>query len=320
LLALLSDPAPRLTHDHPAPVPKAGEALLRMRVAGVCDTDIQITRGYMAHRGVLGHEFVADVLESSDPTWLGKRVVGDINAGCGACDDCLTRDGHHCSRRTVLGIAGRDGALAERLTLPERNLVAVPDHVSDDAAVFAEPLAAAAHGLDDLGDDDGIVVLGDGKLGLLTVMCLRASSRPVTLIGHHDENLQIARGIGAEVVNARNTGLEAWRGVGAVVEATGRVEGLESALQLVRPRGTVVLKTTVANRFEIDLAPIVINELKIIGSRCGDVGHAIALLAAGKVDPTALIRSRFPLDDAEKAIERASRPATLKVLVDGLSA
>lgn len=320
MIALVADPRPRLVPDHDPPARAPAEVLLRMRLAGVCDTDLQITRGYMAHRGVLGHEFVAEVIAADDASWVGRRVVGDINAGCGTCRDCVERDGHHCANRTVLGIAGRDGALAELLTLPERNLVAVPDEVPDEAAVFAEPLAAAAHGLERIREDERVVVLGDGKLGLLTVLCLRAADRDVTLVGHHDENLAIGRDVGASVVNAKREDVGGLGGADAVVEATGRAEGLETALALTRPRGTVVLKTTVANRFEIDLAPVVVNELSLVGSRCGDMREAMALLASGRVDPTPLVRARYPLVEADRALEHAARPAALKVLVHGTPA
>lgn len=315
MLALVADPSPRLVRDHPTPIPSEGEALLRLRVAGVCDTDIQITRGYLHHHGVLGHEMVADVLRASNEALVGRRVVADINAGCGSCEDCVTRDGHHCRSRTVVGIAGRDGAFAEYMVVPERNLVVVPENVFDEAAVFAEPLAAAAHAIDEVDAGASVVVLGDGKLGLLTALCLCASGRRPILVGHHDENLSIAARVGSQVINAREREVRELTGADAVIEATGSAAGLRAALELVRPRGTIILKTTVAARFQIDLAPIVIHEIRVVGSRCGNLRRAIDWLDRGRVDPTPLIRWRFGLEKAVEALAKAAEPAALKVLI-----
>lgn len=303
----------RLASDYPTPERASGEALVRMRVAGVCDTDIQLARGYMAYSGVLGHEFVGEVMESDDPSWLGQRVVADINAGCGTCTDCVERDGHHCASRSVLGILGRDGAFAETLVVPEANLVAVPNSVTDEAAVFAEPLAAALHVVDDTSGADPIVVIGDGKLGLLIVHALVGWGAEVTLVGHHEEKLELARAIGAQAYLEAEipTGLQA----PVVVEASGQSGGLARALALTLPRGTVVLKTTVANQTGVDLSPIVINELRVVGSRCGNMQRAIETLSAQRVDPTPLITARYDLGEAEKALAHAQRPGTLKVLV-----
>jgi alcohol dehydrogenase len=318
MLALVFDREPRLLRDYPSPRRKPGEARLRTRLAGVCDTDLQLSRGYMNYRGVLGHEFVGEVIEADSPSWVGRRVVADINAGCGSCEDCRVNAGHHCARRTVLGILGRDGALAEELVVPERCLVAVPDGVSDDCAVFAEPLAAATHVLDEPGAraSDPVVVLGDGKLGQLIARALLAAGARVTMIGHHPDKLALAASAGAATRLERQ--IEADRHVtGLVVEATGSASGLERAFALVRPRGTVVLKTTVAGRFDVDLAPVVINEIKVVGSRCGDMKRAVELLASGAVDPRPLIAARYPLARADEALRHAGRPGTLKVLVEG---
>jgi alcohol dehydrogenase len=192
VLALLNEPPPRIVH-RAAPARVPGEARIRLRLGGVCDTDLQLARGYMGHHGVLGHEFVGEVVEAEDARWHGKRVVADINAGCGRCTDCIERDAHHCAKRTVLGILGRDGAFAEELTMPEHCLIEVPDGVSDEKAVFAEPLAAALHVLDELGlPEDPVIVLGDGKLGQLVVRALRGAGVPTTLVGHHAEKLALA--------------------------------------------------------------------------------------------------------------------------------
>jgi len=317
VLALLCGEPPRLVSDHPEPTRRVGEALIKMRLAGVCDTDLQLARGYMNYRGVLGHEMVGEVIESDDRSWLGRRVVADINAGCGECDDCRLQLGHHCGRRTVLGIVGRDGALAERLATPAHCLIAVPDSVSDDHAVFAEPIAAALHALDDLPRDTApIVVLGDGKLGLLIALCLRAELRHTIVIGRHPDKLAIVAAAGAEVLLeddiASSFGL-----VPAVIDATGSASGLSLALKLLQPRGTLILKTTVAGPIAADLSPIVINELRVIGSRCGNLSDAVTLLAERRVDPTPLIAARYSLAEAEAAITRASQRGALKVLVAG---
>ncbi len=315
--ALVLNGVPRLVHDHPEPKRCPGEALLAVRLAGICDTDLQLARGYLAFVGVLGHELVGEVIEADDRSWIGQRVVADINAGCGACDDCRERDGHHCATRTVLGLAGRDGALAEKVVVPEGCLVAVPDGLSDERAVFAEPLAAALHVIDDIPVDnvDPVVVLGDGKLGLLITWALLAEGQRVITIGHHRDKLALAAAKGAaiELEAERTDGSLAAR---VVVEATGSPSGLARALDVARPRGVVLLKTTVAGALEVDLAPVVIKELRVIGSRCGDVARAIAVMSSGGVDPTPLISARYGLADAEAALARAGRADSLKVLVE----
>jgi threonine dehydrogenase-like Zn-dependent dehydrogenase len=318
MLALVLDPKPRIANDHPAPERRPGEALVRVRVTGVCDTDLQLARGYMGFSGVPGHELVGEVVASDDPAWKGRRVVADINAGCGTCGDCTLRDGHHCSTRTVLGILGRSGAFAELVAVPERCLVAVPEDMEDDRAVFAEPLAAALHVLDELEDGPSrprAIVLGDGKLGQLIARALASANVDTTLVGRHEHKLALARAVGIE------TFLEealpaARRGADLVVEATGSEAGLASALTLVRPRGTVVLKTTVASKLTVDLAPVVIHELRVVGSRCGDMKRAVDVLASGKVDPRPLVEARYPLARADEALAHAGRRGALKILVD----
>lgn len=307
-----------------------GEARIGVRLAGVCDTDLQLARGYMGFDGVPGHEFVGQVLEADDPAWVGARVVGDINAGCGSCPDCLGQSlaGHHCQGRSVLGIVGRSGAFAEQLCLPERCLTRVPDSVSDEQAVFAEPLAAALHVLDEIphgynqrqAPGDPIVVLGDGKLGLLIALSLVGSGLHVRLVGHHAAKLELARrACGAEHQGKLHCLLESQLGVSEqssiVVEATGSSAGLARAFTLVRPRGTVVLKTTVADPLSLDLAPLVIHELRLVGSRCGDMQRAVRALEQGVVDPTPLIEARYALRQAEAAFEHAARRGALKVLI-----
>lgn len=311
--ALVFDGTAHLVTDYPDPQPGPGETRIRVRRAGICDTDLQLVQGYMGFSGVLGHEFVGEV--ESGPR-AGERVVADINAGCGTCADCRERDGHHCATRTVLGIVARDGAFAERVCVPERCLVPVPDHVPDDAAVFAEPLAAGLHVLDVLPPDlaDPIVVLGDGKLGLLTAFALRGAGHPVHLVGHHRGKLELAAASGATVALESEVADDLRSAL--VVEATGNPAGLSRALQIVRPRGTVVLKTTTAAPIELNLAPVVVHELSLVGSRCGDMRRAMAHLAAGRIDPTALVSARYPLARAEDALARAGSKGVLKVLLD----
>jgi threonine dehydrogenase-like Zn-dependent dehydrogenase len=317
-LVLAEGASPRLRLDHPEPTRAPGEALLRVREGGVCDTDLQLVRGYMGFSGVPGHEFVGEVLAADDSRWIGKRVVADINAGCGVCPDCLTRSGHHCAARSVLGIVGRQGAFAERLAIPERCLVEVPSALADDRAVFAEPLAAALHVLDELpeaGRATRATVLGDGKLGLLIVLALASQGVETTLVGRHPRKLKLAAAAGVSTVLEADL-TPAHRGVDLVVEATGSEGGLTRALELAAPRGTIVLKTTVASKLTVDLAPVVIHELRVVGSRCGDIARAVTVLAKGEVDPLPLIEARYPLARADEALAHAGRRGTLKVLID----
>ncbi len=303
--------------DVPEPERAPGESLVAVRVAGVCDTDLQLSKGYMGFAGVPGHEFVGTVIESDEPAWRGRRVVADINAGCGDCAECRDHRGHHCAQRTVLGILGRSGAFAERLTIPDRCLVAVPDGLSDEVSVFAEPMAAALHVLDALtpgAREQRIVVLGDGKLGTLIALALAAARCDVCLVGHHPDKLAVAARAGVA------TRLEAdaadLRGAPTVVEATGHPSGLALAMGLVAPRGTIVLKTTMAAGSSVDLSPLVIHEVSLVGSRCGDLGAALALLGSGAIDPSPLIAARYPLRDAALAMAHAARKGVAKVLID----
>ena len=317
MLALVLDGSPRLVTDRPMPARAPGEALVRVRVSGVCDTDLQLARGYLGFSGVPGHEFVGEVVDADEARWIGARVVADINAGCGACEDCVAGRGHHCARRTVLGIAGRDGAFAELLAVPERCLVAVPDGLDDDRAVFAEPLAAALHVLDEVDPrvTGRALVLGDGKLGQLIARALASGGIDTTLVGHHPHKLALARAAGVRGVLEAELPA-ALRGAPLVVEATGSERGLAQAIGLAAPRGTVVVKTTVAGRIDLDLAPVVIHELRLVGSRCGDLGRAIEALARGEVDPRPLIEARYPLARADEAFAHAGRRGAMKVLVD----
>jgi len=303
-----------LARDVPDPVPQSGEAVVRVRLAGICRTDLEITRGYLGFRGTPGHEWVGDVDAADDPGLIGARVVGDINLACGTCPACAAGLGRHCPTRRVLGIVGADGALADRVLVPRVNVHRVPDGVPDREAVFVEPLAAAFEILDQVPQLSGAraVVLGDGKLGMLVAQVLSGAGADVRLVGRHAAKLERARRIGIRT-DAPAPGAD------LVVDATGAPDGLATALGLVRPRGTIVLKTTVAEPHRIDLAPAVINEVTIVGSRCGRFPPALAALANGSVSVAPLIDAVYPLGEAVAAFAHAARPGTLKVLVDARS-
>lgn len=317
MLALtLNDGVPRMVQDFELPPRAEGEVRVRTRCVGVCDTDLQLAAGYMGFHGVPGHEFVGEVVAADDRALCGTRVVADINAGCGRCSDCTHRDGHHCAERTVLGILGRSGAMAEELLVPQRCVVPVPDSVSDDMAVFAEPLAAAMHVTDALpkGLLTPVVVQGDGKLGLLIARALVSAGLKTVVVGRHRSKLDVARRFGASGCLQSESG--DLGKVDALVEATGTAEGFACGVRMLNPRGTLVLKTTVADKASIDLAPIVVNELNVVGSRCGDMARAVQLLATDGLDTQALVSDRFVLGRADAALRRAAQKGTLKVLVD----
>jgi threonine dehydrogenase-like Zn-dependent dehydrogenase len=299
------------------PVPRlAGEALVRVVLGGICSTDLHITRGYAAFSGTIGHEFVGVVEESADSSLVGRRVVGEINAGCGECELCRSGDTRHCLRRTVLGIHGRDGAFAEFLTLPPGNLLEVPDAVSDRRAVFSEPLAAAFEILAqvEIRPADRVAVIGDGKLGQLIARVLSGASRNLILIGKHEDKLQLARAAGIEtvLVDSAKTGSMVFD---IVVEASGSPAGMKLAQRLVRPRGTIVLKSTFHGAPEIDATAIVVNEVTIVGSRCGRFAPALEALESGSIDVEPLIDHEFRLEDGVAAMADAALPGTLKVLL-----
>ena len=298
----------RLRRDLPEPEPRPGEVALRVRAAGICDTDLQLARGYMGFRGVLGHEFVGLAPD-------GRRYAAEINNACHACATCRAGLPGHCPNRTVLGILGHDGALAERVCVPERNLHAIPEAIDDVVAVFIEPLAAAFRIAEQvpLGPDVALAILGDGKLGLLCAWACRLSGARVTLIGKHPAKLALA---GPDVAaHPLADAPRLARSFDVVADCTGSPTGLPTALSLVRPCGTVVLKTTIAGAHEVSLAPVVIDEVRLIGSRCGPFPRAIAALAAGEVDVRPLLGAEFPLDDADAAFRAAAEPGARKVIV-----
>jgi threonine dehydrogenase-like Zn-dependent dehydrogenase len=302
------------------PVPaSAGEALVRVRVSGICNTDLEIARGYAGFEGTIGHEFVGVVERAPGAEELeGKRVVGEINAGCGRCALCAAGDPRHCPERTVLGIVGRDGAHAEFLRLPAANLLPVPDEIPDERAVFAEPLAAACGILERVRVEPPmrVAVVGDGKLGLLCAQALKVMTRArVALVGKHQSKLDIAAARGVETWTAGDLPPDARRSFDVTVEASGSPGGLRTALGLLRPLGTLVLKSTFHGATELDAAPVVVDELSIVGSRCGRFAPALELLARDAVEVAALIHDEFPLAEAPQAMRRAAAPGVLKVLL-----
>ncbi len=282
-------------------------------MAGICGTDLELAQGYMGYRGIPGHEFVGEVADGAVGAMAGKRVVGEINAACGRCDLCLANLGRHCPNRTVLGILGRNGAFAEYLTLPEKNLVELPDSIPDELGVFVEPIAAAYEIFEQvqLGRNEKILVLGDGRLGALVGLVLWAEDYQPVVGGHHAEKLDLlaALSLKTELEQHLQPGFD------TVVDCTGNPNGFRRAMELVRPRGRIILKSTAANSAELNLAPIVINEISVIGSRCGRFGPAIEAVASGKVDPRPLISAMYPLADAPSALEAAGDPQNFKVLL-----
>jgi threonine dehydrogenase-like Zn-dependent dehydrogenase len=299
--------------------PERGEeALVRVLLSGICNTDLEIARGYGGFQGTIGHEFVGVVEQANDESMLGQRVVGEINAGCGECELCSAGDPRHCRSRTVLGIAGRDGAHAEFLRLPLKNLRAVPDKVADEHAVFTEPLAAACGILDcvTIKSNDRIAVIGDGKLGLLCAQVLALSGASVLLIGKHADKLRIAERRGIETSSAKAKSKRT-NEFDVVVEASGSASGFAGALELLRPRGVLVLKSTLqgAANAEFDRTRLVVNEITILGSRCGRFEPALDLLKNGAIDVDSLISEEYPLDRGVHAMQRAGKPGVMKVLL-----
>jgi threonine dehydrogenase-like Zn-dependent dehydrogenase len=304
----------QLVESYPKSKPTPGEVQIRTILAGICNTDLEIVRGYAGFHGVLGHEFVGVVEQAEDPAWHGQRVVGEINAACGTCPTCRAGRPTHCPNRTALGIRGRDGVMAEYFCLPSENLHPVPDNVPDEAAVFAEPLAAACEILEQVHvhPSDRVIVLGDGKLGLLVAQTLALTGCELTVVGRHPDKLARleARGIATQV---GDRGLEGDADV--VVECTGQPGGFLAARKMARPRGTVVLKSTYHGEIQTDLSRIVVDELTLVGSRCGPFPPALRLLDQQLVDVTSMIEAEYPLADALIAFEHASRRGTLKVLI-----
>jgi threonine dehydrogenase-like Zn-dependent dehydrogenase len=307
------------------PVPIAdGEALVRVTLSGICNTDLEIARGYAGFEGTIGHEFVGVIEEVGAPAGRrhpaflrpGTRVVGEINAGCGSCDLCRAGDPRHCPNRTVLGIVGRDGAHAEFLKLPIPNLLPVPDDVTDEQAVFTEPLAAAYGILErvSITEDTRVAVIGDGKLGLLCAQAIATTGAKVAVIGKHRSKLAIAARRGIETIPVNEAAKRASQ-FDVTVEASGSSSGFALAQELLHPRGILVLKSTFHGKTEVDAAPLVVNEISVIGSRCGRFAPALALLKNGAVDVESLVDDLFPLTSGVTAMGRAAQSGVLKILL-----
>jgi len=302
----------RVVH-RPEPQANADMAVVRVALAGVCNTDLELVKGYMGFCGVLGHEFVGTVVDGPE-AWRGRRVVGEINFACDRCALCARGLQRHCPNRRVMGILNVDGAFAEQVAVPVGNLHAVPDNVPDDAAVFTEPLAAAFEILEQVRVEPGMecVVLGDGKLGLLVAQVLVRTGARVLAVGKHEDKLRHLRTRGV-----RTATVDEWKREPAdlVVEATGSASGFALAAAAARPRGTVVLKSTVAETAPLNLAPLVINEITAVGSRCGPFAPALRALETGTVDVCSLISARVPLVRADEGLRLAAEPGVLKVLI-----
>jgi threonine dehydrogenase-like Zn-dependent dehydrogenase len=294
----------------------AGEAVVRVTLSGICNTDVEIVRGYAGFDGTIGHEFVGVVESAPDESLKGRRVVGEINAGCGRCALCLGGDARHCPNRTVLGIVGRDGAHAEFLRLPVVNLLPVPDELPDKHAVFCEPLAAAYGIMErvEVGEETRVAVIGDGKLGLLCAQALALSSRSVLLVGKHPEKLRIAAERGIETATLDKIKGRA-REFDVAVEASGAETGFALALDLLRPRGTLVLKSTFKGATRMETTRIVVDEINVVGSRCGRFAPALDLLRTGAVDVESLISEEYRLNDGLRAMKRATERGVIKVLL-----
>ncbi len=301
--------------DFPNPVPAEGQALIRVTLTGICSTDLELVKGYRNFEGILGHEFVGVVEQAdSDPTWVGKRVVGGINLGCGACAVCEADGPEHCPDRTVLGIHAHHGTMAEYITLPISNLVAVPDNVSDERAVFTEPLAAAVRILEQTGLSAGMkaAVVGPGRLGMLIGLVLAEAGLQVTMIGRQDTSLALPKALGLGV---GLVGEAVDNSFDLVVEATGNEAGLVHSLRLVRPLGTLVMKSTFAGKTTVDLDKLVVDEITVIGSRCGPFDAAVQLLADNKIPVQELVEAEYPIADGLAAFDHAAQPGVRKILL-----
>ncbi len=304
--------------ETPKPRPRKGFALLRLRLAGICNTDLELLRGYYGFAGIPGHEFVADVVSASDPAWMGRRVVGEINLACGKCAWCQRGLGRHCPHRDVLGIVRHPGAFAEYLTLPMTNLRRLPNSVPDEHAVFTEPLAAACEILEQIRFPKAasVAILGDGKLGLLIAQVLFLHGLKVHLYGHNASKLNLVSplGIPSTTIDRKDPKLPPAE-YPYVVDATGSSPGFASALTLVQPRGTLIMKSTVADSLTVDSARIIVNEITLVGSRCGRFEPALKLLRSNRLLLDPLIENRFPLHQAPEAFDQAQQRGVLKVLL-----
>jgi threonine dehydrogenase-like Zn-dependent dehydrogenase len=299
----------------PMPLPDESEALIRVRTAGVCSTDLELVRGYYPFSGIPGHEFVGEVVSSPlTPSWVGKRVVGEINIACGECEMCQSGLTTHCERRKTLGIHAWDGAFAEYLALPLANLHAVPDQIPDQLAVFTEPLAAAYEILEQnpLFPEDRVLVIGAGRLGQLVAQVLQGTGCKLEVLTRHAKQAELLAKRDIRTISEGRLGDMKYD---IIIEATGSADGFLLARKCVRPRGKIILKSTYKGNLDVNLSAIVVDEVTLIGSRCGPFEPALRLLAEGKVDPAPLIEAVYPLDQGIEAFNKAALPGVLKVLI-----
>lgn len=315
--AVVFDNGLKLDKNYAKPSPRKGEALIKVNTIGICNTDYEITKGYMGYKGVLGHEFtgVVEEINADDKSLLNKRVVGEINCGCDECEWCNQGLERHCPNRSTLGIWQREGCFAEYVCLPVKNLLEIPENVSDEEAVFTEPLAAALEILEQIHIPPykKIAVLGDGKLGLMIALALNAAGLDLILIGKHENKLEIAQKQGVKTKLLSD--VEIKKEYDFVVEATGSISGFETSLALTKPRGTLILKSTIAASKEFNFAPVVVDEITIVGSRCGQFAPALRLLESGRIDVKPLISDIFEFDESIAAFERNKEKSSIKVIV-----
>lgn len=311
---ILKDGNVQFRDDVSGPRPQAGQALIRVLLAGICATDLEVIRGYTGFQGILGHEFIGVVEEAHDEAWVGRRVAGGINVGCGQCKICLGHGPEHCPERTVLGIIGKDGVFADYVTLPLVNLHAVPQNLPDEVAIFTEPLAAAVRIRDQINvrPTHNVAVVGPGRLGMLIGQVLSLDGSPVTMLGRRRETLQLPSRLGLDVGLADDFADNAFD---VVVEATGNSGGLGQALRLVRPLGTLVMKSTFHGESTLELSKIVVGEINVVGSRCGPFAPALRLLSRGAVQVRDMIEAEYSLEHGVQALELAAKPGVRKVLL-----
>ncbi len=292
----------------------AGEALIRVRLAGICGTDLEMVKGYYPFTGVPGHEFVGEVVECDDESWIGKRVVGEINVTCGDCEQCLNGRSTHCEKRTTLGIHNRDGVFAEYVTLPTRNLLPVPDSLPDEKAVFTELVAAAVEITEEvhIRPTDRVLVIGAGRFGQLIAQVLQLTGADLRVVARHPRQRWLLTERGINLIEEED--VQPWRW-DVVVDVTGSASGFSLARQAIRPRGTLVMKSTYKGDMQVNFSQIVVDELNIVGSRCGPFAPALRLLESGLVDPLGMIAAEYPLEEGLKAFEYASQRGVLKVLL-----
>ena len=309
-----------LRADIPVPIPQKEEALIKILLSGICNTDLEIIKGYMGFKGILGHEFVGVVEKCREKGWIGKRVTGEINIVCGKCIYCKTGLKTHCPQRKVLGILNKDGVFADYLTLPVKNLHVIPANIFDEEAVFVEPLAACYEVLEQvkINKSDVTIVLGDGKLGLLMAQVIRNTGCNLHLIGKHQEKLSVAKRLGIKTISIKETlKLEKFKFNKAdiLIDCTGSPGGLDLAMKLAKPKGKIILKSTFASKSYLNLSPVVINEFSIIGSRCGPFKKAIDALENREIKISPLIYKIFPLNEGLKALKASGEKKALKVLI-----